>query len=119
MGYVNGFHTQAREQNAHHRKSLETRRTLATELEQFDSRSCQIVNQWHIGSSFRLAYLTRQSLFASFAPRESRFEELRNSHRVGRKPSVVAAEEEKEMAKYLGGSLREDEFFDRGFYQLH
>jgi hypothetical protein len=38
---------------------------------------------------------------------------------VGEKPSVVAAEEEKEMAKYLGDSLREDEFFDGGFHQLH
>jgi hypothetical protein len=46
---------------------------------------------------------------------ESRFAKLRN---FGRKPSV-AAEEEKEMAKYLGGSLREYEFFDGGFHQLH
>jgi hypothetical protein len=30
-----------------------------------------------------------------------------------------AAEEEEEMAKYLGPSLRKDEFFDRGFHQLH
>jgi hypothetical protein len=38
---------------------------------------------------------------------------------LAEKPSVVAAEEEEEMAQYPGGSLREDEFFDRGFHQLH
>lgn len=62
LGYMNGFHMQAREQNAHHRKSLETRRTLATALEQFDSLSCQIVNPW-LYRAFPLARLTNASIF--------------------------------------------------------
>jgi hypothetical protein len=38
---------------------------------------------------------------------------------LAEKTSFVAAAGEEEMANYIGGSLREDEFFDRGFHQLH
>jgi hypothetical protein len=38
---------------------------------------------------------------------------------LAEKTSFVAAAGEEEIANYIGGSLREDEFFDRGFHQLH
>ncbi len=117
LGCVNGFHTQAREQNAHQWKSLETRRILATELEQFDSPLVSNCPSMAISGIPSRSLNTRVNLCFIVLRKEllRRVKEFS----LAETNLVVVAEGEAEMRMYLGGSLREDEFFDRGFHQLH